>query len=264
MNSLSAHIGYLFGEYPLIDRIAAAAKCGFTAVEHPQPFEVPASQLKRLLEDYGLAFIQHAAAIGSAAKGEKGLACLPGREAEFRDEFDRALEYAVTVGASYIHPMSGVADPMTDRSATADTYRNNIEYAVQKVRGSDVRILLEAISDTAVHGYYLSTLETACAIQDCFGNREISLLLDTYHAAVNGIESWQWAEGNIERIGHMHMADYPGRNEPGSGKVDFHRLLGVLQERSYSGALGFEYVPSGATEETLTYLTEWRSALASG
>lgn len=263
MNPLSAHIGYLFNEYPLVERIAAAARCGFTAVEHPQPFDVPASELKRLLDNSGLAFIQHAAAIGSAAKGEKGLACLPGREAEFREEFDRALEYAVAVGAGYTHPMSGVVDPTVDHLATDDTYRNNIEYAVQKSRGSGVRILLEAISETTVPGYYLSTLEAACTIQDSFGKGDVSLLVDTYHAAVNGIEPWRWVEENSDRIGHMHMADYPGRNEPGSGGIDFRRLLGTLHQGGYSQAFGFEYVPSNATEDTFTFLAEWRSAIAS-
>jgi hydroxypyruvate isomerase len=253
MTRLSAHIGYLYTELPLAERLAAAARDGFTAVEHPEPWAIPAAEMEARLADLGLAFAQVTSGMGKP--GEKGLAALPGRRAGFRDGFARALDYAQAIGCPFVHPMAGVPD--ADPASAPATYRENIAWAVDLCAGTRVRVLVEAIT---IPGYAMGTLAEAAALQDAFDGR-FALLLDTYHATVLGLDPAAWATAHAARVGHVHIADHPGRHEPGSGAIDFPRFLGALREAGYGGAIGFEYVPSGKTSDSARFLPEWKRLL---
>lgn len=232
MNRLSAHIGYLYAELPLGQRIAAAARDGFTAVEHPAPWSIPVAEMAARLGDLGLTFSQLTSGMGRA--GEKGLASLPGREPEFRDGVRRALDYAQAVGCPCMHPLAGAGGEEA-------TYRRNIDWALRACEGTGVRLLVEAIT---IPGYHLGTLAAACALQDDFAG--LRLLFDSYHARVLGEDPATWVRANAARIGHVHIADHPGRHEPGTGTIDFATLLSALEEARYAAAIGFEYVPTTA------------------
>ncbi len=256
-NKLSAHIGYLFNEVPLEDRIAAAAAAGFTAVEHPQPFGVDPHLMRKMLNDQGLVFTQLAGGAGEASRGEKGLASLPGREADFRTSFDTALEYAQIVGAPLIHPMAGVPDA-NDIDRAQNAYLENMRYAVERASDAGITVLIEAISNAAVPGYAVSTLSKAIEIQDIFDLKKVTILVDTFHAAVTEVDLTTWIPLNGDRIGHVHIADFPGRHEPGTGTLPFNDILSALQSVSFKGAIGFEYVPLTSTIESTAFLESWK------
>lgn len=259
MKLLSAHIGYLYTELPLPDRLAAAARDGFTAVEHPEPYAVQAAEMRLRLDDLGLAFAQITSEMGDSRRGEKGLAALPGREADFRAGFDRALDYAVTVKCPFIHPMAGVPGLDADPAEVQTTYRGNIAWALARCAGSGVRLLVEAIT---IPGYAMATLGQAAALQDDFDGR-LSLLLDSYHAATLGIDPAAWVAANPARVGHVHIADHPGRHEPGTGRIDFPGLLTALRDAGYAGAIGFEYIPAQNTMNSVRFLPDWKRELVS-
>lgn len=254
---LSAHIGYLFTEFPLAERAAAAADAGFTAVEHPQPFGIEPTRMLSDLRQHGMVFSQIAAGTGDPAKGEKGLAALPGREGDFQDGFKRSLEYALKIGCPLIHPMAGVPD-QSDAAEAKRTYLKNIDYAVELTLDLPIKVLIEAISDAAVPGYYMSTLEEAVIVQDIHGPGNVSLLVDTFHAAANGFDLAPWVRANAYRIGHVHIADHPGRHEPGTGSFPFEPFLQALSSESYEGAIGFEYLPRKDTSSGLEFLRTWK------
>lgn len=256
-NRLSAHLGYLYAELPLAERLAAAASDGFTAVEHPGPWAIPAAEMRARLADLGLDFAQVTSGMGDKSRGEKGLAALPGRIGGFRDGFARALDYAQAIGCPFVHPMAGVPDAGTDPVAARATYRDNVAWALDRCAGSGVRLLVEAIT---IPGYAMATLSDAAALQDSFGGGP-ALLLDTYHATVLGLDPAAWLVANAARIGHVHIADHPGRHEPGTGAIDFRRFLAALRASGYGGAIGFEYVPSRETRETVLFLPEWKRLL---
>lgn len=256
MNRLSAHIGYLYSELPLAERPAAAARDGFTAIEHPEPWSVPVADMRARLADLGLTFSQVTSGMGDAAKEEKGLAALLGREAEFRAGFDRALDYAQAIGCPFIHPMAGV--PRGGVLDAGETYRFNLSWALNRVEGSGVRVLVEAIT---IPGYYMGSLSLAAELQDQFHGR-FDLLFDTYHAATLGDDPALWAAQNAGRIGHVHIADHPGRHEPGTGTLPFDRILSALTTAGYAGAVGFEYVPSAATSTSAAFLQGWKRLLS--
>lgn len=255
---LSAHIGYLFTELPLGDRPAAARQAGFTAIEHPQPFAISTTDMARILRDEGLVFAQMAAATGDAARGEKGIAALPGRGAEFRESLARSLDYAEAIGCPFVHPMAGVPEPDTAADAVAGTYRANLAHAVEACRNRAVSVLIEAISEAAVPGYHMSRLDRALEAATQAGGDDVLLLVDTFHARANGEDAAAFVTAHAKRIGHIHIADHPGRHEPGTGSIDFGPLLDALESTGYRHAVGFEYIPAGRTEDGLGWLAAWR------
>lgn len=244
MNRLSAHIGYLYTELPLQDRLAAAARGGFTAVEHPEPWAIPAAEMRQRLADLGLVLAQVTSGMGAA--GEKGLAALQGREADFRAGFRRAVDYAIATGCPFVHPMAGTG-------GDAACYDANIGWAQAQIAGSGLRLLIEAIT---VPSYHLATLEQAMALQDRLGGAP-ALLFDSYHAAVLGYDPVAFVQAHAARIGHVHIADHPGRHQPGTGTLPLVALRAALQRAGYAGAIGFEYIPIGPTEDSLGFLPGW-------
>lgn len=249
MNRLSAHIGYLYTELPLPDRLAAAARDGFTAVEHPEPWAIPAAEMRRRLDDLGLVLAQVTSGMGAA--GEKGLAALPGRAADFRAGFLRARDYALATGCPFVHPMAGTG-------GDAACYEANIGWALEAIAGSGLRLLIEAIT---IPGYHMATLEQAMALQDRLGGAP-ALLFDSYHAAVLGHDQVDWVTAHAARIGHVHIADHPGRHEPGTGTLSFKPMLSALTAAGYAGAIGFEYIPSAATSASTSFLPGWKRLLS--
>jgi hydroxypyruvate isomerase len=257
---LSAHIGYLYTELDLIDRVGAAARAGFTAIEHPNPLSVDAKTMLTHLQQHGLVFSQMAAASGDAARGEKGIGALPGREADFREAVLRSLDYAETIGCPLVHPMAGVVS--SDRQHAEETYRANLAFAVEQCRNRPVQILLEAISEKVVPGYFLSSLHQAIALGDQVGTAdETVLLVDTFHAAADDIDLHTFIPAHLARIGHVHIADAPGRHEPGTGGLDLVGTLVTLLSNGYGRAIGFEYIPSKSTDETLQWMPSWKNML---
>ncbi|MDB5664609.1 TIM barrel protein [Cypionkella sp.] len=253
MNRLSAHIGYLYTDLPLADRLAAAAVDGFTAVEHPEPWAIPAPEMAQRLADLNLTFSQVTTGMGDPARQEKGLAALPNRTNDLRAAFDRALTYADTINCPFIHPMAGI----TTAPEAADTYQANLRWALAQLQNTNQRLLIEAIT---LPNYHLATLHQAAAMQDQLP--EIALLFDTYHAATLGHDSAAWITENPHRIGHIHIADHPGRHQPGTGTLNFPAILQALIAINYPGAIGFEYLPT--TPDSTRFLPAWKAQLSAG
>lgn len=242
----SAHLGYLFTDLPLERRFAAAAAVGFEAVEHPAPFAIAATQMLSLLQDNNLVMAQITS--GSGNPGEKGLAALAGREDEFRDGFARALDYAEAIECPFVHPMAGVGGDNR-------TYRSNMDFAIRSSQARAVRVLVEAISPAAVPGYFMSQIDSLLALARTAAG-EIGVLIDTFHAKVDGREPAAALRAAGPFLSHVHVADYPGRHQPATGNLDFSAVFQTLADLNYQGAVGFEYVPEGSMH--LDWLPEWR------
>jgi 2-dehydrotetronate isomerase len=246
----SAHLGYLFLDLPLARRFDAARAAGFEAVEHPAPFALAATDLRDLLDANGLRMAQITSGMGNA--GEKGIACLPGREAEFRDGYARALDYAETIDCPFVHPMAGVG-------GNDLTYRANIEVAVRLAEGRKAGVLVEAISHATVSGYHMAHINDVLALARSFP-MQIRVLIDTFHATADGHGPAATITAAGPHLGHVHIADFPGRHEPMTGSTDFASIFNALADLRFGGAIGFEYLPSEANH--LTWLPAWRDLRA--
>lgn len=255
MLQLSAHLGYLFTELPLEQRLGAAGEAGFTWIEHPNPYAIPARQLRKLCLQNDLGFVQLALPSGDPNRGEKGLACLPDRRAEFERSIDTGLSYARMIGARFIHVMAGVTPSGYRSEELWENYVSNIQLACREAARRAIDVLIEPIGPATLPDYYLSDpYEALRAIKDV-GASNLFMLFDAFHAATAGIDPVDFIREHNAHIRHVHIADHPGRHEPGTGSIQFGALFAELSACSYRGAIGLEYVPMTNTLEGLG----WRS-----
>jgi hydroxypyruvate isomerase len=257
----SAHIGYLFTDRPMAERIASATRCGFQAVEHPSPYAVPAEEMSAWLDSAGAQYVQLGLYSGDASKGEKGLGIFPERRDEFRRSVTEALDYAEAVGASMVHAMAGIVPPAQRAQHHWDCYVENLAFAATEARPRGIKVIVEAMSETAVPDYFIATPDQAAGVIAAAGEENVGLLLDIFHTANAGLNVEHEITKHAALLAHVHIADYPGRHEPGSATLDFEKAELALQKANYDGFLGCEYSPIGSTEAGLGWLH--RKTLAS-
>lgn len=251
MPRFSANLSFLFGEHPFLDRFAAAAAAGFTAVEYMFPYEHPAAEVKARLEDAGLEQALFNLPAGDWAGGDRGLAAHPGRVDEFREGVGRALEYAEALGCPRMNCLAGLR---LDGVEQWDVLVENVRWAAGRLAAEGRTLLVEHVNDKDVPGFLLPTTSDVLRLLDAVGDPAIRLQFDVYHA--------QRMEGDLvhrlralrERIGHVQIADNPGRHQPGTGEIDFPFVLGELDRSGYEGFVGLEYVPEPDTLASLAWL----------
>ena len=258
MLRFSAHLGYLFTELPLRARFAAARAAGFDAVEHPDPYEIVPAELKRILDGEGLEFIQFATPPGDRARGEKGIAALPGREAEFRSTLDTGLGYAVAAGARFLQVQSGVIPPGADMAALWATYLANISLAGTRAAEAGIGILIEPIGPATLAGYFMDRSDLALRALAAVANPNVRLLFDVFHSANADVPPVPFIAAHAAKIGHLHIADHPGRHEPGTGTLDFTALFATIEATGFTGAIGCEYKPTGETLQGLGWFAPFQ------
>jgi hydroxypyruvate isomerase len=257
----SAHIGYLFTDKPMAERIASAARYGFAAIEHPSPSSVPATEMAGWLKAAGARYVQLGLNSGDASKGEKGLGIFPHRREEFRASVVEGLDYAEAVGASMVHAMAGILSPAQRAQQHWDCYVENLAFAATEARPRGIKIIVEAMSEAAVPDYFVATPDHAARAIAEAGEENMGLLLDVFHTASTGLDVEEEIAKHAALLAHVHIADFPGRHEPGSATLDFDALERALRGANYDGVLGCEYSPAGSTEAGLGWLR--RKTLAS-
>jgi hydroxypyruvate isomerase len=250
----SAHVGWLFTDRPMAERIASATRCGFQAVEHPAPYSVPATEMAGWLKSAGARYVQLGLYSGDASKGEKGLGIFPDRRGEFRESVTVALDYAEAVGASMVHAMAGILPSAQRAQHHWDCYVENLAFAATEARPRGIKIIVEPMSQAAVPEYFIGTPDQAARAIAEADEENIGLLLDVFHTASSGLNVEQEIAKHAALLAHVHIADFPGRHEPGSATVDFDKTELALQKANYAGFLGCEYSPIGSTEAGLGWL----------
>ena len=252
---ISANLGMLFTDLPLLSAVRAAASAGFDAIEVHFPYAVPAGDLRAVLTQVGVPLVSLNTAPGDLAAGEFGLAAVPGRAAAARAAVDQAVAYAAVVGARAVHVMAGKAQGAAAGAAFAET----LAYACDAVpAGMDV--LIEPINPFDVPGYFLGGLDQAARVLDDLGRDNLRILFDCYHVArIHGDVAGAFA-AHRDRIGHVQFAAVPDRGEPDRGDIDYARLLPAL---GWDGAFGAEYRPrSGNTGAGLAWMAGLRAAFS--
>ncbi len=252
----SAHIGFLFGEIPFGARFAAARKHGFAAVEHPSPFETPAATVREYLDDNGLVYVQTGFPAGDASRGEKGFAALPEKRTQFRGAITPTLDYASQIGCKMVHAMAGVVPVGATRSVLWTEYLENLAYAADAASAYDVDIIVEPVGPGSIADYFIADPAIAMEAIKAVGRPNVKLLMDVYHAVSLGTEPLAFIRKHHSMIGHVQIADYPGRHEPGSAIIDFARVFQVLTDVGYGGHIGCEYHPSTSTEESFGWMRD--------
>jgi hydroxypyruvate isomerase len=249
----------LFGEVDFLDRFEAAARAGFRAVEVQLPYDWPPEAIAERLRRHGLELVLHNLPAGDWAKGERGIACDPGREAEFREGVERAVRYAAALGCRQLNCLAGIAPAGVAPEVVRRTFVSSLRFAAARLGEAGLRLLVEAVNTRDVPGFWLCGTEQAAGIQDEVGAPNLFLQLDAYHARAMGEDLGAAVERFLPRIGHVQIADHPGRHEPGTGETDFAAFFGMLDRLGYRGWVGCEYRPLGRTEDGLGWLARWRT-----
>jgi hydroxypyruvate isomerase len=257
MLTFSAHLGYLFTELPLEERFAAARQAGFSTVEHPSPYALSADHAAALCWEHGLGFAQMALPAGDPSRGEKGIACLPGREEDFEASVRHGLAYARRVGSRYIHVMSGVLPAGLTREDAWLLYISNLRAACQAASEVGIPSLIEPIGKGTIANYLMDHPDLAVRAIEEIGSPNLFMLFDTFHAANSGIDPVAYMRKHHHLIAHVHIADHPGRHEPGTGNIDFAAFFAVLEDVGFAGAIGLEYIPAGATVAGLAWRNDF-------
>lgn len=259
MPRFCANLSFLFTDQPFPERFAAAARAGFRGVEYLFPYDHPASEIRRWLEAAELTQVLFNLPPGDWAAGERGLACHPGREAEFREGLELALDYARSLGCTRLHALSGLALPDVPPAQLEATYRANMQVAARRCAEAGVTLLMEPInSKVDMPGYWLDQPAQAFALQQFIGEPNLLVQLDLYHAQIMAGDLARTLEKHLPAIGHIQVADNPGRHEPGTGEIHYSYLFQRLDELGYQGWVGCEYKPRGSTEAGLGWLAPWR------
>jgi len=253
MPNLAANVSTLFVELPFLERFAAAARAGFRAVEYQYPYEWKAEDVARAARDAGLGVVLHNMPPGDAARDERGTTSLPGRESRFREDLERAIDYARAAGCASLHLMAGVVPPGAERAAYHATYVSNLKAAAERLRGFGMRLLIEPLSERTVANCFLRSSHQAAQVLDEVGAANALIQYDLFHMQLMEGNLALTMERLLARIGHLQIADAPGRHEPGTGEINFDFLLRHVDRLGYSGWIGCEYNPLGDTVEGLKW-----------
>jgi hydroxypyruvate isomerase len=261
MPRFCANLGFLFTEVDFEQRFECAARAGFRGVEYMSPYEYPAGQLQALLTGSGLEQVLFNLPAGDWAAGERGIACLPGREAEFRAGVVQAIDYARQLGCRRLNCLAGLAPAGVPDALVRETFKANLRYAAKALAAHDIRLLVEPINSRVdMPGFWLDTPSKALALiaeVHAGGEPNLWLQYDIYHAQVMEGDLARTIEASLPRIAHFQLADNPGRHEPGTGEINYPFIFDLLDRFGYSGWVGCEYKPKAGSAAGLLWAKDY-------
>ncbi|MCU0922288.1 MAG: hydroxypyruvate isomerase [Burkholderiaceae bacterium] len=258
MPRFAANLTMLFNEVPFLDRFELAAKAGFKAVEFLFPYAFDAAQIRQRLDDHGLMLVLHNLPAGDWDAGERGIACHPDRVEEFRAGVGRGIAYAQALGVGQLNCLAGKAPAGVADARLRSTFVDNLRHAATALGAAGLKLLIEPINTFDIPGFYLNRTAQAAGILDDVGADNAFIQYDIYHAQRMEGELAATMQKYLPRIGHIQLADNPGRNEPGTGEIHYPFLFAHLDRIGYDGWIGCEYKPATTTEAGLG----WRERLA--
>lgn len=256
MTKLAANLSMLFTEHAFLDRFEAAARAGFAAVEFQFPYAYEAESIAVRLQQYQLELVLHNLPAGNWEAGERGIACHPGREQEFRQAVALALRYAKILGVKQLNCLAGIVQAGVGEPAAQQTLTGNLQYAAAQLKAQGIRLLIEPINTFDIPGFFLSHTRQAVDLIAASGSDNLFLQYDIYHMQRMEGELLHTIQANLPLIKHIQLADNPGRAEPGTGEINFKNIFAQLDAMGYQGSIGCEYKPQAGTLHGLG----WRAA----
>jgi len=256
----AAGLWHLFNEWRFYDRFAAAREHGFSAVELTLPYNLPAAELARVREQADIEVALFTAPLGDFMEGGEGIAAVPGRQQEFADSVEQALEYADALQASQIQFVAGRCrgqdDDPAKRARYLDTLVENLGRALEAFRPTRTRLVFETINTREFDDYLINRPEHLWDLMERVGGGELGAVLDTQHLHLMGIDPVREMLDHGERYCHIQIADAPERSQPGSGEIDFRAFYRAIRDGGYRGLIGSEYHPLDDTVSSLGWMSE--------
>ncbi len=253
---LAANLTMMFNEHDFLNRFAAAARCGFKGVEYLFPYDYPIDAIGEQLEANGLQQVLFDFPAGDWANGDRGIAVQPDRVGEFQDGVGVAIEYAEALGCERLTCLAGIPDVGTDTEISDRTMIDNLQFAADAASKIGAIVLVEPLNTRDVPGTFVSTSSHGTRLVQSTVRDNVRLQFDVYHTQIMEGDLTPSFTKHLPLIGHVQIADNPGRHEPGTGEINYPFVLNHIENSGYSGWIGTEYVPAGGTESGLA----WASA----
>lgn len=262
MPRFAANLSMLYTEHAFLDRFAAAAADGFEAVECLFPYDVAPPAIAQALQAHGLEQVLLNLPPGDWARGERGMACHPGREAEFQASVDTALVYARATGCRRLHALSGLIPAGVSPAQARATLVANLRQAARRVAQEGITLLIEPLNTRDMPGYFLLYQQQAHDLVAEVGEDNLKVQMDFYHCQIMEGDLIRRLQRHVAGVGHVQIAGVPDRQEPDRGEVAYPAILQALDAAGYTGWIGCEYRPAGNTSDGLGWLRPWLAAPA--
>lgn len=256
MVTFAVNLSTIFTEVPFIERFKKAKDAGFSFVECQFPYEEPLRRVQRVLNNNSLSMALINMPAGNWAQGERGLAIFPDRVEEFKQALNLALQYAFALKSPNIHCMAGVLSPGQSREEARKIYLENLKYAGRKTAELGLTLLIEPINPYDMPGYFLSDIDEAVKIIKEVNLPNVRLQFDFYHIERMYGNSLELFKKYFRLIGHVQIADYPGRHEPGTGSMDYEKIFSEISRLGYKRPIGLEYIPATRSDESFRWLAQ--------
>lgn len=257
MPKFAANLTMLYSDSPFLARFGRAQASGFRYVEYLFPYDYDTSALAAALADNGLQQVLFNLPAGDWAAGERGIAALPGRVDEFCRGVARAIQVAQALRVPRLNCLVGKRDPTVPLADQQAVMIENLRYAADALDAAGIGLVVEMLNPFDAPGFLIDTPRAAFAVQDRVGHPNLKIQYDIYHAQRAEGELANTIRKHLGRIGHIQIADNPGRHQPGTGEINYRFLFDLLDQIGYAGYVGLEYVPLGTTEESLAWVREY-------
>ena len=257
MPRFAANLSFQFQNVPFLDRFAAAAAAGYRAVEFMFPYEHAPEVIAERLNTLQLENVLINMPPGDWTAGDRGIACQPGREEEFRKGVATAITYARALKTPRVHAMAGLVPVGSSRAACMETYIDNLRYAAGQLDAAGLTLVIEPINTRDIPGYFLNTQAEAADYCAAVGLPNLKMQMDIYHIQVTEGDIATKLKKYAALCEHIQIAGVPERHEPDSGEVNYTYLFKLLDDIGYKGWIGCEYRPAGKTEDGLGWFKPW-------
>jgi hydroxypyruvate isomerase len=259
MRRFSANISFMFNEYPMLERFAAAKRAGFGAIEIAFPYDTPVADLKAAKEAHGFDMTVMNVPAGDTMTGGPGNAAVPGREDEFKRALDQAVTYARALRPGAVNVLSGAPLKELERERCLDVMTRNATLAADAFAALGIPTIMEAINTHDRPGTLLSRTEEAMEVVRRANHPNLGIEFDIYHMKMMGEDLVPTATKYLKHIGNIQFADAPGRHEPGTGTCDFAAVFSGIEKAGWTGYFAAEYFPAGKTEDGLGWMKTFAS-----
>ncbi len=254
MPAFAANLTMLFTEVPFLDRFALAKEAGFRFVEYLFPYDFDPAELRRQLDQHGLRQVLFNLPSGNWGQGDRGIAADPARVAEFRAGVPKAVEYALALGVGNLNCLAGKRVAGVDEALQLGTLAENLQFAARLLGAKGLRLMVEACNHFDIPGFLLNRTDQALGVLEAAGEPNLFLQYDVYHAQREEGELTATLRKHLPRIGHIQIADNPGRHQPGTGEINFPFLFQELDRLGYAGYVGLEYIPTPDSQSSFGWI----------
>jgi hydroxypyruvate isomerase len=257
MPRFDANLSQLYTELPFLDRFDAAAADGFRGVEYRGPYDFSPTVIADRLRNAGLTQVVFNLPAGNWDAGERGIACLPDRQPEFRDGLEKAVDYAAALGCTRLNCLAGLMPPGAPYEDLESTLVANLQYACDRLAATGITLLIEPLNRQDLPTCMLVGTASAERVLSRVGAENLRMQYDFYHMQITQGDVVNKFRRLLPMIGHVQVAGNPGRHEPDIGELNYDFIFRQIDELNYDGWIGCEYVPRTNTSEGLGWLKKW-------